>query len=351
MNIFAMVRLLFSGSKSSVPPDLTLMTCPTCGNRQQEDPAEKKFVCKSCGYTNPLLYPSPSRHRVNWFQLRPALDLSFLFLGILSATIGLKSFLLPNQLIDGGVTGISMLAARITGIDLSWLIALINLPFMYAAWTQVGRGFAIRCALSIIGLSFMLGLISLPVLTRDHLLDAVFGGFFLGAGIGLSIRGGGVLDGTEVMALMISKRFPATIGDVILVFNILIFSAGSLVLPIESVMYSILTYVSASKTVDFLMHGIEPFNGILIVSRFHQDIRQAIVNDLGRGVTILQGKGGYSAREQEVLFCIITRLEIPKIRSIVHEIDPTAFLIIAPVTEVSGGMIRKVLDTTPPVHT
>ncbi len=344
MNIFAAVRLLLKGRRSSAPPDLTLMTCPTCGNRQQEDPADRKFVCRACGYTNALIPAAETKSRIDWAKLRPAMDIGFLFLGILSATIGLKSFLLPNHLIDGGVTGISMLAATVTGIDLSWLIALINLPFMYAAWTQVGRGFAVRCALSIIGLSLSLGLLALPVLTNDRLLDAVFGGFFLGAGIGLSIRGGGVLDGTEVMALMISKRFPATIGDVILIFNIMIFSAGSLVLPIESVMYSILTYVSASKTVDFLMHGIEPFNGILIVSRLHQEIRLAIVNDLGRGVTVLQGKGGYSAREQEVLFCIITRLEIPKIRNIVHEIDPAAFLIIAPVTEVSGGMIRKVLE-------
>lgn len=349
MNIFSMVRLLLNKKEASQSQDLTLMTCPTCGNKQEESLSDRRFLCQSCGYTNPLIPVRPS-DSIDWPKFRPLLEGLFLLLGIGSATIGLKSFLLPNHLIDGGVTGISMLAATISGIDLSWLIALINIPFMYAAWKQVGRGFAIRCGLSILGLSLALGFVSLPVITHDHLLDAVFGGFFLGAGIGLSIRGGGVLDGTEIMALMISKRFPATIGDVILIFNILIFSAGSLILPVESVLYSILTYVSASKTVDFLMHGIEPFNGILIVSRFSPEIRVAIVNDLGRGITTLQGKGGFSSREQEVLFCVITRLEIPKIRTLIAAIDPSAFLIIAPITEVSGGMIHKVLEPTGPAN-
>ena len=275
--------------------------------------------------------------------MKTAVEVFFLTLGVLSAAFGLEGFLIPSHLIDGGVTGISMLLSKITGIELAFFLAFINLPFIVVGYHHFNRHFAIRCAISIVSLSMTLYFVDFPCITLDRLLDATFGGFFLGACIGLSIRGGGVLDGTEIMALLVSRRFPATIGDVILVFNIFIFGVAALFLNIESVLYSILTYYSASKTVDFVLHGIESYSGVLIISQKASEIRRAIVQDLGRGVTLLKGKGGYTEREQEVLFCVITRLEIPKIKSITTDLDPAAFLVVHPVSDVHGGIIKKFL--------
>jgi uncharacterized membrane-anchored protein YitT (DUF2179 family) len=171
-----------------------------------------------------------------------------LFLGIVSAGFGLKAFLIPNGLIDGGVTGISMLVSKVSGIHLAYFLILINVPFILISYYQLGRTFAFRAMIAIAGLATALPFIEINIITNDRLLCAVFGGVFLGAGIGLSIKGGGVLDGTEILALSISKRFPATVGDVILFFNILIFSTALFFLQSEAVLYSVLTYLSASKT-------------------------------------------------------------------------------------------------------
>ena len=270
------------------------------------------------------------------------MNVAFIVAGILSAGMGLKGFLLSSHFIDGGVTGISMLLANVAGLPLSIWILLINLPFVAIGYRQIGRKFALKSAFAIAGLSVCLALVKYPDVTPDKLLTAVFGGFFIGAGIGLAIRGGAVLDGTEIAALLVSKTSHLLkVGDVILILNIFIFLAAAFVLGIESALYSILTYFAASKTIDFILHGIEEFTGITIVSSQSEAIRVAILNDMGRGVTIYKGRGGFSDAEQDILYCVVTRLEIAKVRKIVEELDDAAFIVVQSISDASGGLVKR----------
>jgi uncharacterized membrane-anchored protein YitT (DUF2179 family) len=274
--------------------------------------------------------------------IRESLHLILIILGILSAGMGLKGFLMSSQFIDGGVTGVSMLLSDIFGWPLSLLILFINLPFIIVGYRQIGGKFAVKSALAIAGLSACLALVKYPDVTPDKLLTAVFGGFFIGAGIGLAIRGGAVLDGTEIAALLVSKGFPLVkVGDVILIFNIFIFSTAAFFLGVESALYSILTYFAASKTIDFLVYGIEEYNGIIIVSVKNEIIRLAILNDLNRGVTVYQGRGGLTEAEQDILYCVVTKLEIPKVKNIIEGIDPAAFIVVHRIADASGGTIKR----------
>jgi uncharacterized membrane-anchored protein YitT (DUF2179 family) len=273
--------------------------------------------------------------------LRKIASVLFLIVGVLSAGLGLKGFLLPSHFIDGGVTGVSMLVSALSKISLPLLILIINAPFIIIGYRQISRVFALKSALAIVGLALCLAFLPYPVATTDKLLAAVFGGFFLGAGIGLSIRAGGVLDGTEVMALILSKRIGTTVGDIILLLNIAIFSVAAFFLGLEPALYSVLTYFSVSKTMDFLIHGIEEYNGITIISARSEDIRDAILNDCGRGVTVYKGMGGLSHTEQDILFCVVTRLEIPRIKNVVKDIDDAAFIAIHRISDASGGVMKK----------
>ena len=274
--------------------------------------------------------------------LRETVNALLIALGILSAGLGLKGFLLSSHFIDGGVTGISMLLANALGYPLSALILVINLPFIALGYRQVGKGFAVKSALAIAGLSVCLAVVEFPDVTPDKLLTAVFGGFFIGAGIGLAIRGGAVLDGTEIAALLVSKSSHLLkVGDVILILNIFIFSAAAFLLGIESALYSILTYFAASKTIDFLIHGIEEYTAVIIVSDRSDDIRRAITSQLNRGVTIYKGQGGMSGAEQDILYCVVTRLEIGSVKSVARAIDEAAFIVVHPLADVAGGVIKK----------
>ncbi|HEV2704931.1 MAG TPA: YitT family protein [Pyrinomonadaceae bacterium] len=265
-----------------------------------------------------------------------------ILLGILSAGLGLKGFLLSSRFIDGGVTGVSMLLSEVLGLPLSVLILIINLPFIVLGYKHIGKNFALRSALAIAGLSLCLAVVKYPDITPDKLLTAVFGGLFIGAGIGLAIRGGAVLDGTEIAALLVSKSSHLLrVGDVILILNVFIFTAAAFFLGIESAMYSILTYFAASKTIDFLIHGIEEYTAVQIVSEASEQIREAIIRDLHRGVTVYKGRGGRSGAEQEILFCVVTRLEIGKVKTLVKDIDATAFVVTHPLSDAMGGVIKR----------
>ena len=271
-----------------------------------------------------------------------SINVALIVAGILSAGMGLKGFLLSSRFIDGGVTGISMLLADVVGFPLAIWILVINLPFVAVGYRQIGRKFALKSALAIAGLSVCLAFVKYPDVTPDKLLTAVFGGFFIGAGIGLAIRGGAVLDGTEIAALLVSKgSHLLRVGDVILILNIFIFLAAAFFLGIESALYSILTYFAASKTIDFILHGIEEYTGITIVSVKSEAIRAAILNDLGRGVTIYKGRGGLSDTEQDILYCVVTRLEVAKVRKIVAEIDEAAFIVVQSISDAGGGVVKK----------
>ncbi len=270
------------------------------------------------------------------------LKILLIIVGIFSAGLGLKGFLLSSHFIDGGVTGISMLLSKVMGIPLSGLILLVNLPFIVLGYHQIGKKFAVKSALSIIGLSICLALVNYPDVTSDKFLTASFGGFFIGAGIGLAIRGGAVLDGTEIVALLISKgSHLLRVGDVILILNIFIFTAAASLLGIESALYSMITYYSASKTIDFLLHGIEEYTAITIISDKSEEIKQAIIRDLGRGVTVYKGRRGWSNTDQDILFCVITRLEIGNFKTVAKEIDNSAFIIVQALADATGGVIKK----------
>lgn len=274
--------------------------------------------------------------------IREAGRLGLIVIGILSAGLGLKGFLLSSHFIDGGVTGVSMLLANVMGWPLSILILVINLPFIVLAYRQIGIVFAIKSMLAIAGLSACLAFIHYPDVTSDKLLTAVFGGFFIGAGIGLAIRGGAVLDGTEIAALLVSKSSSLLkVGDVILLLNIVIFSAAAFFLGIESALYSMLTYFAASKTIDFLIHGVEEHTAIIVISDKSELIRNAIIRDLRRGVTVYKGRGGLSGSDQDILYCVVTRLEIGRVKGLVKEFDPQAFVLVHGLADAQGGVIKR----------
>ncbi len=273
-------------------------------------------------------------------------DTVFILIGIVSAGFGLKGFLIPNSFIDGGAMGVSLLTAEITGVSLSILIVVINLPFLILGSSQIGRQFALKSILAIIGLAFVVHFIPYPVVTTDKLLIAVFGGFFLGAGIGMAIRGGAVIDGTEVLAIYLSKKTGLTIGDIILIINIIIFLFAGYILSVEIALYAILTYMAASKTVDFVIEGIEEYTGITIISDNSEEVRLMITEKLGRGVTVYSGKGGYGKRGEnlkqiDIIYIVITRLEIARLRTEIDKIDPEAFIIMNSIKDTKGGMIKK----------
>ena len=278
--------------------------------------------------------------------LRNIKNFSFITAGVFSAAFGLESFLLPNDFIDGGATGISLLLAEITKIPIYYLLVIINLPFVIIGARTISRDFAVKTAIGITALALVVAFVHFPVMTRDKLLVAIFGGFFLGAGIGLSVRGGGVIDGTEVLAIALSKKLGITIGDVVLVFNILIFSVAAYILNIEIALYSVITYLAASKTLDFIIEGIEEYTAVTIISPKHNLIRQMIVDVIGRGVTIYKGHRGYGKRgetdtDMDIVYTVITRLEVSRLNSEIEKIDPFAFVVMSSVKDTRGGMIKK----------
>jgi uncharacterized membrane-anchored protein YitT (DUF2179 family) len=266
----------------------------------------------------------------------------FIVLGILAAGFGLKGFLIPNGFIDGGITGVSLLIAHLSPISISLLIFILNVPFMLLAKKQLGKIFAVKTFLAILGLSLCLIFINYPIVTSDKLLVAVFGGFLLGAGIGLAVRGGGVLDGTEILSVFLSKKIGLSIGEIIFAINIIIFSFAAFLLGIEAALYSILTYLAASKTVDFFVQGIEEYIGLTVISKKSGEIRKRFI-EIGKGVTVYKGKSGFNITEKErdILFVFVTRLEVVRIKQEIVSIDPNAVIIEQGIREVRGGIVKK----------
>jgi uncharacterized membrane-anchored protein YitT (DUF2179 family) len=262
--------------------------------------------------------------------------------GIFAAAMGLKGFLFSSHFIDGGVTGISMLLSQTTPLSLAVWLPVVNLPFVVLGYHQLGRAFALRSALAIIGLAVVLATVHFPDVTHDRLLTAVFGGVFIGAGIGLAMRGGAVLDGTEIAALLIGRKSPVLkVGDVILGFNVVLFVVAMSILGVEPALYSILTYVAAARTLDFILHGIEEFTAITIMSPASQGIRAAVVGEMGRGVTVYKALGGKTGEDREILYCVVTRLEIGGILRIIDRLDRDAFVVQHPLADVRGGFVHR----------
>jgi uncharacterized membrane-anchored protein YitT (DUF2179 family) len=296
---------------------------------------------------NPASQPDES-----WVR-RQGRNLLYLVAGVFSAALGLESFMLPNGLFDGGVTGISLLATELIHLPLehkeqavSGFLVVFNLPFIWLGYKQLGRGFAIKALAAILGLALVLVVVHFPVITQDKMLIAVFGGFFLGAGIGLAMRGGGVLDGTEILAVYLSRKASLSVGDFVLVLNILIFIVVALVLSVQTALYSILTYLAASKTIEFVVNGIEEYTGVTIISEHSDAIRRALTERLGRGVTVYAGHRGYGSHGEQpspidIVFTVVTRLEVSQVTTEVNQLDPRAFIIMHSVNDAKGGMVKK----------
>ena len=273
---------------------------------------------------------------------REAVNAGFILAGIASAAMGLKGFLFSSHFIDGGVTGISMLLAMTTPLPLALWLPVVNLPFVVIGYRQLGGAFALRSALAIVGLAIVLATVQFPDVTHDLLLTAVFGGVFIGAGIGLAMRGSAVLDGTEIAALLIGKKSAAIkVGDVILAFNVVLFLVAMTVLGIEPALYSILTYIAAARTLEFILHGIEEYTAITIMSSASQAIREGIVGEMGRGVTVYKAWGGKTGEDREILYCVVTRLEIGRVMRIVDGFDDSAFVVQHPLADVRGGVVHR----------
>ena len=293
---------------------------------------------------------SPYRYAKSYRELtitfkRLLRDLLLMTAGVFSAAFGFKGFLLTNEFIDGGATGISLLISFLTKIPLYILIITVNIPFIILGYKTMGKAFALKTMVAISALALVLASVNFPNVTNDNLLVAIFGGFFLGAGIGLTVRGGAVIDGTEILAIYLSRKLGTTIGDIIILINVLIFSAAAYFLSIEIALFSMITYLSASKTLDFIIEGIEEYIGVTIISSHSDEIREMIINKLGRGVTVYTGKRGYGkkgeTRDTDIIYTVITRLEINKLNTEIEKIEPDAFVVMSSVKDTKGGMIKK----------
>lgn len=271
----------------------------------------------------------------------------FIALGAASVGMGIKGFLMSSHFIDGGVTGISMLMANIFGYPISILLVVLNIPFVILGYFKIGLRFAIKTSLAIAAMSLCLVLVPYPDVTPDKLLTALFGGFFIGTGIGLAMRGGAVLDGTEIAAVLLSKRtLLLNVSDAILLMNVIIFTAAAFVLGVEPALYSIVTYFAAAKMIDFVVNGIEEYTGVTIISTRSEEVKNLIVEKLDRGVTVYRGKSGFGKRGEQhidgdIIYTVMTRLEVGNLQSEVNKIDPDAFIIYQSINDIKGGIIKK----------
>ena len=283
-------------------------------------------------------------NRINWRSLFSASSVIYSLLGVLSAMIALEAFLLPNHFLDGGVTGISILAEEILNVPFTALLVIFNLPFLYLGYKKIGKTFAVRALLSIVLLTVLMHFIQIPAVTEDKVLIAVFGGFFIGLGIGLVIKAGGVLDGLEIIAFYTTRNSGFTTGEIILAFNALIYLGAAYVFDVETAMYSFLVYFSAMRTSDYVVDGFEEFTALTIISKDCDRVKYLIVNDFKKAITVYKGERGYLPHsfavkhDCDIVMTIVTRLEIHRIKEATLAIDPNAFFFVQRIKEVKGGI-------------
>lgn len=268
----------------------------------------------------------------------------FLTIGAFIAGFAIEGFLVPNQMIDGGVVGVSMILSHLFKFNLGLLIFILNIPFVCLAFTKMGRAFVLQTLYAIAMLGVATNLFHHYEITNDHLLATVFGGMILGLGVGIVLKNEGSLDGTEIMSLVLSKKFGLSVGEIIMAFNIFIYGASGMVFGWEQAMYSILTYFVAYRVIDVVIDGLDTSKSIRIISDYAEDIGKVLIEDFQIGVTYLYGKGGYSGVDKTVIYCVVSRLEMSKLKEVVRQIDPMAFLSVVDVHEVYGTRMKKRID-------
>jgi uncharacterized membrane-anchored protein YitT (DUF2179 family) len=270
-------------------------------------------------------------------------EFALIFVGTIIAAAALEIILLPNEVIDGGVVGISIMAAHFIKVPLGVFTFVLNIPFLYIGYKQIGKTFLISSLFAIASFSVWVSVLrdSVPPITNDTLLASIFGGVILGAGIGIIIRFGASLDGTEMVSIIISRAAQISVGQCVLLFNVVIFSVSGLIFGWDQAMYSLLTYFIASKAMDVVVEGLDEAKCIMIVSDMYEEVAEAITARLGRGVTFLEGEGSYLHRHIKVIYVVVTRIEISKLRGIILDKDENAFLTISNVADVMGGSHKK----------
>lgn len=267
--------------------------------------------------------------------------LVFIIIGAALVSVALEIFLIPNRIIDGGVIGISIMGSYLSGVPVGVFIILLNLPFFFVGYKQIGKTFALSTVFAVVCLSIGVTILGhFPKLTEDVFLSSIFGGIINGAGVGLIIRNGGSLDGTEAVAIILDKRSSFSIGEIVMLFNLFILTAAGFVYGWERAMYSLITYFIAYKVIDIVVEGLDESKGVFIISEAYEDISEALIARLGRGLTLLDGHGGYKGLPTNVIYVVVTRLELAKLKNIVTGFDENALITIHSV-EASGKRYKK----------
>lgn len=264
----------------------------------------------------------------------------FVTFGAFVAAFAIEGFLIPNNIIDGGIVGISMMVSYLTKFNLGVILVLFNLPFLFLALQKMGKTFVLTILYGVTMLGIFVNLINIHV-TDSDLLATVFGGIILGFGVGLILRNDGALDGTEILAIRLAKKFGFSVGEIIMFFNFFIYTAAGFLYGWDSAMYSILTYFIAFRVIDIVLEGLNSSKSIYIITNFASDIGDAIMKELNISVTYMKGKGGYSGKEQTIIYCVVSRIEVTKIKNLIREYDPSAFYFIQDVHEVDGVRVKK----------
>ena len=283
---------------------------------------------------------------VDWKKVWSPNSLLLILLGTGLAVLAMKGFMIPNRFLDGGITGISILLHEIFHINISFLVIILNILFVYLGYKRIGKTFAVQTTIAVLLLSLGLLFIDINPIKHDKLLIAIFGGILMGTGVGLVIRGGGVIDGAEVIAVFTGRKTGFSNSEIILLINTIIFAVAAFQFGIETAMYSIITYFTATRAINYVVDGIEEFTAMNIISSQPEEIKSLLVNELGKGITIYKGEKGYLPGSFEVktaadiIVTIVTRLEIKQIHDAVMKIDPKAFIYVQSIKEAAGGILK-----------
>ncbi|TAF56937.1 MAG: YitT family protein [Sphingobacteriia bacterium] len=284
---------------------------------------------------------------VHWAQVLHWKSLFQLVLGCGLAVLAMRGFMIPNRFLDGGITGISILLHEVWHLDISLLMLVLNIPFVYLGYKRIGKTFAVQTIFAILLMTIGLHWVHIAPITTDRLLIAIFGGLLIGTGVGLVLRSGGVIDGAEVIAVFTKRKTGLSNSEIIMVFNAIIFALAAIQFGLETAMYSLITYFTATRATDYVVDGIEQFTAINIISKRPDQIKSFLVNDLGKGITVYKGERGYLPGqfdikvESDIIVTVVTRLEIHQIQQGILDIDPQAFLFIQSIKEASGGVLKE----------